>query len=271
MSKNYYYLVSGLQDLKLNETRLKISSKNFRTEIKERLSSEDSYYFDFLELAKDNRNFLNFIFKKDLNENQTGVYSSELIPELIQDKTRLPLYLVDFLNYHEEHQSTLTYIEAEKKLTELYFNAGTKLDNEFISWYFHLEGNIRNILIWNQYKNENKNNDQIVHFNSLSTSLLSKTFKETDLNHLLDWYNSFVPIINNENILQRERNIDELKWSLIDQRNIFQYFSIDVLLAYYLKLKIAERWLLLDPEQGKKLFQSIIDKSKELIELPNDK
>jgi hypothetical protein len=49
-------------------------------------------------------------------------------------------------------------------------------------------------------------------------------------------------ILKNDNLLKRETAIDQLKWELIDEMNLFCYFSIEIILGYTLKLLILNRW-----------------------------
>ena len=42
-----------------------------------------------------------------------------------------------------------------------------------------------------------------------------------------------------------------------DEINTFNYFAVDVLLGYLIKLIIVERWIALEPHRGREIFQQL--------------
>jgi hypothetical protein len=55
-----------------------------------------------------------------------------------------------------------------------------------------------------------------------------------------------------------ELAVDKLRWSLIEERQGTEGFGIEAIVAYGLKLKLAERWASLDEDAGRKSFEAII-------------
>lgn len=66
-------------------------------------------------------------------------------------------------------------------------------------------------------------------------------------------------ILASEDILTRERGIDELMWAKIDGMTTFDWFNVNVVLGFIAKLHIVSRWLKLDAETGKQMFGRIVD------------
>ena len=66
-------------------------------------------------------------------------------------------------------------------------------------------------------------------------------------------------ILRGEDILQRERGLDELRWHKIDEITLLDYFDLETLLGYVAKLKIIDRWLQLDPDSGRALFRRMVE------------
>lgn len=64
-------------------------------------------------------------------------------------------------------------------------------------------------------------------------------------------------ILGGNDILGRERALDELMWQKIDELTTFDYFDLDAILGFIAKLKITDRWLKLDEEKGRELFRRI--------------
>lgn len=59
-------------------------------------------------------------------------------------------------------------------------------------------------------------------------------------------------------ILEREKGIDNLLWDKIDSMVIFNYFDINVILAFIAKLSIITRWLKLDEATGREMFRTLV-------------
>ncbi len=66
-------------------------------------------------------------------------------------------------------------------------------------------------------------------------------------------------VLNTDDILTRERGIDDLMWSKIDELTTFDYFDIDAVLGFIAKLHIVSRWLKLDDATGRQMFARLVD------------
>ena len=66
-------------------------------------------------------------------------------------------------------------------------------------------------------------------------------------------------ILQGVDILKRERGLDDLRWSKVDEITIQDYFDIEAILGFVAKLKIIDRWLQLDPETGRTLFHRMVE------------
>ena len=66
-------------------------------------------------------------------------------------------------------------------------------------------------------------------------------------------------ILQGIDILKRERSLDDLRWSKVDEITIQDYFDIEAILGFVAKLKIIDRWLQLDPETGRVLFRRMVE------------
>lgn len=66
-------------------------------------------------------------------------------------------------------------------------------------------------------------------------------------------------VLNTDDILARERGIDDLMWAKIDELTTFDYFDIDAVLGFIAKLHIVSRWLRLDERSGREMFARLVD------------
>ncbi len=66
-------------------------------------------------------------------------------------------------------------------------------------------------------------------------------------------------ILQNKDILERERAIDDLYWDKLDSLSELHYFDMNVILAFIVKLHIIDRWHLLDEQTGREMFKKLVD------------
>ena len=80
MSK-YYYLVAGLPELTLEDSKLSYTVADFRTELYPALSEDDKRLIDLFYLQFDNANVLKLLKDKDAAIDPRGNYSAEELTE----------------------------------------------------------------------------------------------------------------------------------------------------------------------------------------------
>ena len=66
-------------------------------------------------------------------------------------------------------------------------------------------------------------------------------------------------ILEGNDILSRERGIDDLYWDKIDELTLFDYLNFDKILGVIAKMMIIRRWLILDEETGRAMFKQLVD------------
>ena len=66
-------------------------------------------------------------------------------------------------------------------------------------------------------------------------------------------------ILEGNDILSRERGIDDLYWDKIDEITLYDYLNLDKILGIVAKMMIIRRWLILDEETGRAMFKKLVD------------
>ena len=63
-----------------------------------------------------------------------------------------------------------------------------------------------------------------------------------------------IAAVNDEtNLVEKERKIDAIRWNQAEELSTFDYFDINALLAYLVKVNIVARWTRLDDKQGREM------------------
>ena len=65
-----------------------------------------------------------------------------------------------------------------------------------------------------------------------------------------------------EDLMAREKALDDLTWTKIDTLTTFHYFDINAVLGYIARLHIVDRWLSLDEAEGRRRFALLVKEVK---------
>lgn len=125
-----------------------------------------------------------------------------------------------------------------------FYQKALKAKNSFIRDYFKFDLNVRNAKV--RYLNRALERPA-------DTDIFMEAEGEFEEAQKLD------AVLNQEDILSRERGMDDLMWSKIESITTFDYFDINVILGFIARLNIVVRWLKLDPETGKQMFARLVD------------
>lgn len=273
----YYYLIAGLPDVNLDDGKLTYTVENFKEEIYPSLSDKDKKLIDIFYLKYDNENLLKLLKDKDSAVNTNGNYSADELLELIdaakQDdkpEKEYPSYLYSFLSEYfqlSEQEAQL----PENLLANYYYEYAMKSKNDFISSWFEFNLNLNNILAAltaRKYKMEISGS--IVGNTEASESIRSSNARDFGLSGALPYFDELIRITEIHDLTEREKKIDMLKWQWMDEESFFNYFSIEKLFSFLVKLEMIERWLSLDKETGNKLFRKLIDTLKGEVQIPEE-
>ena len=70
-------------------------------------------------------------------------------------------------------------------------------------------------------------------------------------------------VLEESDILERERGLDAMMWNKAEEICLMEVFTLDIILGFVAKLKIVDRWLVLDEETGRALFRRLLAEIKE--------
>ncbi|MCG8410849.1 MAG: DUF2764 domain-containing protein [Bacteroidales bacterium] len=275
MFRNYYhYFIAGLQDIFLDDTEVHFSMLDFKEELKEHLKPEDYTLAELLFLPYDNENLLKYLNEDYEDYNKLGSFSVQDFEVEFSDEKQgiLPDYMYEFVqNYKDEEQTKHINKSWENILTEMYYNYVLKTKNKFLKQWFEFNLNLNNILIGHNCRKYNVDAEKQLIGNSFVTqSILNNNAKDFGLDSEISYINEVIALAENDNLLAREKGVDNLRWNKVEEVTLFDYFSIEVVLAYTIKLDIAYRWLELDEETGRQMFAEIIDNLKTGFEFPKE-
>ena len=276
---NYYCLVTGLPELSLEDGKLSYTVANFKTEIYPLLSKTDKKIVDLYYLKFDNRNLLSLLKDREAvvdaslgnysADELLGVIASFFKEKKVSDK-KFPTYFYEFtelyLNTPDEER-----VGFEDKLYGFYYDYAIKCGNKFVSTWFELNLNVNNILAAltaRKYKMEISKVP--VGNNLIADALRTSNARDFGLADELEYFDQLVRINDTVDLVEREKKIDMLKWFWLEENTFFNYFSIEKIFVFLMKLEMIERWVSLDKEKGNELFRKLIDQLKNEVQIPQE-
>ncbi|MDA3780517.1 MAG: DUF2764 family protein [Bacteroidales bacterium] len=274
MFRNYYHcLVAGLPELFLDETELSFSFVEFKDLLSSELYKSDYKLVQIIFLPYDNSNLLNVLQENYDNFDKLGNFTLEQLEnELTEDAENiLPSYMYKFVDMYKDEN-----FKGEKSweniIAEMYYEyIQNNIKNKFLSKWFDYQLNVENINSGINCRKYNIDKEkQVIGNNFVTRAILNSNAKDFGLEVDVPYVSQLISLSDKNNLLTKEKEIDKMKWNMIEELSLFDYFSIEVILAYLLKLNIAYRWLKLDYDTGKQMFKKIVDDLKSSYEFPKE-
>lgn len=134
-----------------------------------------------------------------------------------------------------------------ENLGEDFYNRALSHGNRFIREFFGFDLELRNAKVRYINKALGRDADQDV------LTLPGREDVEFDEAAAAD------AVLSGNDILARERGLDDLVWKKIEEITVMDVFSLDLILGFIAKLRIITRWLKLDPGTGKAMFRKLVE------------
>ena len=276
MSKYYYYLVAGLPELTLEDSKLSYTVADFKAELYPDLSDTDRKLIDLFYLKFDNANVLKLLKDKDATIDPRGNYSAEELAEFISSlkegdeivDAMFPSYLSTFISEYFNATAEDDFLH-EDRLAALYYEYAMKCKNKFVSSWFAFNLTMNNILVaLTARKFKMDIAPLIVGDTEVCEALRTSGARDFGLTGEVDFLDQLVKISETEELVEREKKIDQLRWNWMEEATFFNYFTVERLFVFLLQLEMIERWISLDKEKGNQLFRSIIATLKDEVQIP---
>ena len=279
ISKSYYCLVSGLPDLIIGDNKLPVTTSEIRDLLSEELSWSDFDLVKLLLLPFDHTNILNSLYNsEDIKYNSGGNIPEEIIEKLTDKKElelgvdfEIPEYILKCIRKIVFSENEVNEVSAELMFANEYYNVLNQSSNKFIRSYGNFDQQIRNITAaLNGRKFSVNIDDQLIGSDDITEALKKNRSNDFGLSVDVEIMDKLLQIYEISDILEREIRLDKMKWAFIDEKIFFEYFSIDRILAFVIKLMIVERWFALDVERGRELFKKMLHELESGYEFPEE-
>jgi hypothetical protein len=266
MANQYYYLIAGLPDIAISDKKLMVGVDDFRERLDEELLVDDRHLVKLWFLPFDHANIVNLLFVLRKPFDERGNFRKSLVEQMVDRKlldegpfqSCFP-YINEVVEFVLSSDDALNADQVEMMLAKGYYQLLMDHENEFVRQYATFDLNLRNVLTaLNGRKFNLMYDDQLIGDEFVRDALVRSRARDFGLSGEIYGIETWVQVFEIENLLERELKIDMLRWAFIGDAVFFNYFSIEKVLAFVLKLMIVDRWLSLDEEKGRELFMQLL-------------
>lgn len=273
----YYYLVAGLPDISLEDGKLSYTVDSFKSEIYPDLSDKDKNIIDLFYLKFDNDNLLHLLKDKEYVVKRNGNFSSDELLSLIDTikdgdipDRKYPSYFSKFISEYLALAPEDACM-ASDMLTSDYYSYAMRTKNSFVSAWFEFNLNLNNIqsaISARKYKIDVAST--IVGDTDVCEMLRTSNARDFGLGDTLPYLENIQRISEIDDLLEREKKVDQLKWNWMEDDSFFNYFTVERLFVFLLQLEMIERWISLDKDKGNELFRALIQGLKNDVQIPEE-
>lgn len=270
---SYYYLISGLPEVKLSDSKAKYDINEITQNILSNLSDKDIKLFNYFIYQNDNKNLVNAIalskglFSPYFVHLEPSIFSKEEIQKYV-NLSNLPNYMVKFLEDNKNTEwENIRHIE--NSLLSLYYEEMIQTGNAFIREYALFMRNLKNILAALNGKALGFSGDEIskelIGDYPLIYALTKSSAADFGLGREIPYINSIIDTFNSSDKAD-PYNLENVECSLVngflDRLTSIKSFTTDNLFAYYINLTYAVNINGRNEEEGKKHLQTLVNSLK---------
>ena len=160
-------------------------------------------------------------------------------------------------------------LKTDSSVSALYYAYAMESRNQFVSSWFGFNLTLNNILVaLTARKFKLDIAPLIVGDTEVCEALRTSNARDFGLGTEVDYLEQLVKISETEELVDREKKLDQLRWDWMEEATFFDYFTVERLFVFLLQLEMIERWISLDKEKGNQLFRSIIAALKDEVQIP---
>ena len=270
---SYYYLISGLPEVKLSDSKAKYDINEITQSILSGLSGKDAKLFNYFIYQNDNKNLANAIA---VSKGLFSPYNIHLEPsnfskEEIQkysNLSNLPNYMVKFLEDNKNTEwENIRHIE--NSLLNLYYEEMINTGNGFIREYALFMRNLKNILAALNGRALGFSGEaiakELIGDYPLLNVLTKSTAADFGLGKEVPYINNIIETFNSSDKAD-PYNMENIECSLVNEflerATSIKSFTTDNLFAYYVNLTYAVSINGRNEEEGKKHLETLVSSLK---------
>ncbi len=263
----YHCLVAGLRELLPDADPKGLDAAAVLAEIHESLTAKDRQHLALLRSYHDADNIIR-VRSSRTDLSAMGNLDAEQLAGALNDLHLLPDFLAGPIMAYtsdeegEDEEQTGSFYQA---LMGSYYAVCEASPCRFIRLWSQADRDIRNLLAaHNARKAGRPASEYIVGGGEVAEAILKSSSPDFGLGSEPDYAEPLRLAFEQGNLLEKERKIDAVRWATLDDITAFNYFDLDQVLSYVVKLGIVDRWMKLNEETGRELLQRMVNEITEI-------
>lgn len=272
-SRNYYSLVAGLREYALDADTKGFDAKGIVEEILDGVCASDASEVRLLYGYYDCENILALRAGRSAH-NPLGNLSREELEQELKAPSRLPQGIARVVKAYadpegEEAEEVDTSRRFETTLFAAYYDACRRSRSRFLRAWSEFDRTLRNVTAALAARAASRPVEKVVvGGGDVAEQLQRSSAADFGLRGELPFIDSVIAAMNDEaNLMEKERKIDLVRWEEASELATFDYFNINAILSYLVRINIVARWARLDAARGREMFDRLLAEldGKELI------
>ena len=264
-NKNYYCLVASLREYTLEADKKGFDARAVIDEIREELNKSDRNALELFYGYYDIENIIGLKAGRS-RFNVRGNFSREELEQQLARPTALPQYVTEVLRAYAdpENEEAVGRVDLslpiEHNLFTAYYKACAESGCGYLRAWAEFDRTLRNVCAAYAARRSDKDVDNVVVGGGvIAEALMRSSAADFGLKGELDYLDEVMAAVTDEqNLVEKERKIDRIRWSMSDELAEKDYFNINTILSYLSKLNIVQRWFSLDERVGRAMYDELI-------------
>lgn len=271
---DYYCLVAGLREYALDADTKGFDARAIVDEVIDGVSARDARQVRLLYGYYDCENLAALPAGRTAC-NPLGLLTREELEEELRNPARMPEAVARVIRAYadpegEEALEIDTTQRFERALFGAYYTVCEAAESRFLREWSAFDRNLRNIAAAVSARAAGRAVEEtVVGGGEVVEQLQRSSAADFGLRGELPYVDAVIAAVNEEaNLVEKEHKLDLVRWREALELAVFDYFDIDALLSYLVRVNIVARWSRLDPARGRELFARLVEglDARQLIE-----
>lgn len=263
-ANNYYTLVAGFREYALDGETKGFDIEEILLDVEEALSASDWRAVELLYTYYDCENLVG-LRNGTTAYNRLGRIAREALAEELHNPSLLAKELATVVRAYaqpdgEEAEDVATERPFAVSLFEAYYAKCNRSSSRLLRQWSEAERTLRNVVAAISARERGVAVENVVVGTGDTVDALRRSSAaDFGLRGELQWIDTLITTLSDErNIVEKERKIDLIRWSIVDELSEQDYFSLNAVIAYLIKANIVARWAQLDRKVGAEMFERLM-------------
>ena len=260
----YYTLVAGFREYTLDAETKGFDIDEILTNVEEELSAADFRAVRLLYAYYDCENIIGR-YNGSSAYNRLGRLSEEEVAEELRAPKHLPERMARVIRAYatpdgEDAENVDLQQPFGRSLLTAYYEECAASKSRFMKAWAETDRAIRNIVAAAEARRRNIAIDSVVvGEGEIAETLRRSSAADFGLRGELPFVETLIAAVNDEhNMLEKERKIELIRWNEASELSSFDYFDLNAVLAYLVKVNMVARWSTLDRKTGREMFERLV-------------